>query len=228
VKLPYAFDLAESDTRVDDPAFAFTHRAEALDGGTGLRLATRYEARAGQVAPAALEAYAANLETAQDAVGYRISRLPENSGGRDNRGELGKTIFVILAVVALAASEAVWMHSSGRHRAGNVQVLLVLAVALAILVTGLTMARTHSAMLGLLMLTFFLLMRALVAVSRHVPPSHALAGLSQPEALAAAGGGRTALVKVLAYLYAVSLCAFVLYLVWQATAWLMRSGHLPG
>jgi hypothetical protein len=71
VNLPWELNLNPEDTRVDDPAFLFTHTV--TKSGARLTLRNEYETRADHVAAESISAYLANVERMDDLLYYGIA-----------------------------------------------------------------------------------------------------------------------------------------------------------
>lgn len=213
VRLARGWDLKESSMQIDDPAFVFSHRAQSLEGGHALRLTSRYEARADRVAPAALAAYAANMTSARDAIGYRMSRVAGGAGVVEKyRHRMGRTVLGLTAFLGLLLAGTAWMQSIPSHRVGNALVSLSAAGAACGLVYAVMLSPSASSMVRVLMLTFCVATQGVVLASALAPVTHPLHGAQAPDGTTAA---RPALPLAVNLAARMSGWTFTVYLLWM-------------
>lgn len=145
IKLQEAWNLTPREIKIDDPAFAFSHRTHLSDDGKLFTITDTYRALADRVEPEQIRSYAAKLTLAADEIGYTLHSM-----------EPGKT------GLAAAAEAPVSEGSQGLDwRAGMFALLVLIAFGL-----GLTMSSApgHRVTDGMLLGQFLMVSGALVVL----------------------------------------------------------------
>jgi transglutaminase-like putative cysteine protease len=101
VLLPEAWEVTPQPVEVNDPAFTYRHGAQTLEGGMKLVFTDTYRTLADRVSPERVAAYAKNLDTAYEAVGYHLYKQDKRTPSWVGSGGGWPTWLTVIGLLGL-------------------------------------------------------------------------------------------------------------------------------
>ncbi|MRW82498.1 DUF3857 domain-containing protein [Pseudoduganella sp. FT26W] len=133
VRLPESWNIKTSDTRVNNPAFAFSYKVAKGADGKSVLITAHYKALRDHIEPGDMGNYAANLKQARDAIGYNLYSTPDASLAaeeekpvRDRGWLLSIVVVALLAALVMLAQRM--QRAPPAHAEVNRRLLLALVV----------------------------------------------------------------------------------------------------
>jgi hypothetical protein len=101
VLLPEAWEVTPQPVEVNDPAFTYRHAGQMLEGGMKLVFTDSYRTLADRVSPDRVAAYAKNLDTAYEAVGYHLYKQDKRTPSWVGSGGGWPTWLTVIGLLGL-------------------------------------------------------------------------------------------------------------------------------